>query len=89
MVFWGLFSSQVFLRFMGVEVLKLHLKGSLQNVSKVCAEAPKDYLGQEIPSRTFKGRYSVLIELQNYRVIESEETSAVMWPKPKYIYIYM
>lgn len=70
MVFWGFFSSQVFLWFMGVEVLKLHLKGSLQGVSKVRAEAPKDCLGQRNSISDFV-RIDILC-LLNYKIRESQ-----------------
>lgn len=69
---------------MGVEVLKLYLRQSLQTVSEINAEATKQqkyYLGQRSPSQTFK-EYSLLLELQSYRITGPEETSAIMWPNP-------
>lgn len=42
----------------------------------------KTTLAKKFHLKLSKDRYSMLIELQNYRVIEPEETSAVMWPKP-------
>lgn len=36
-------------------MLKAHLRGSLENVSEISAEAQKDYLDEDILSQTFLG----------------------------------
>lgn len=45
-------------------------------------ESMQNLLAKKFYVKPSKDRYSMLIELQNYGVMDPEETSAVMWPKP-------
>lgn len=39
-------------------------------------------LTEKLHLKLSKDRYSMLMELQNYGVVEPGDTSAVTWPKP-------